>query len=143
MIWSTQPPERRTAADAGLPEHLLAFLASATGYLRARMELAGIEGKEAAVVYGKVFAFLAGAIALLLFGYIFLWIGGIAVIALLTGKHWGWITLGVGVLHLLGTAGCLWFVKNNWGDPVFTETMKEFRKDQEWLSSPQQTARRN
>lgn len=136
MIWSTQPPERRTAADAGLSDHVRAFLSSALGYLRARMELAGLETREAAVVYGKVFALLAAAIGLLLFGYIFLWIGAIAVIALLAGIHWGWITLCVGVLHLAGTGLCLWLVKAGWGKPVFTETIKEFRKDQEWLSNP-------
>jgi len=140
MILRTHPPEEeRTAADAGLPEHLLSLLASATGYLRARLELAGMEGKEAVGAYGKVFAFLAGAILLLLFGYVFLWIGLIAVIAHFAAVHWGWITVAVGLLHLIGTALCLWGAKAKWGKPVFTATLNEFRKDQEWLSSPKET----
>lgn len=140
MIWSTQSPERRTAADTGLPEHLLSLLSSVVAYFSARMELAGLEGKEAAVIYGKIFAFLAIAVGLLLFGYIFLWIGLIVVIAQWVG-YWGWITLGVGVLHLLGTMVCLLLVKAKWGKPVFTETLQEFKKDQEWLNNT--TAKRN
>ena len=143
MIWKTQPPQERTAADTGLPEHLLSLLASAAGYFRARLELAGIEGKEAVVAYGKVLAFVAGAVALLLFGYIFLWIGLVAVIAHYAAVHWGWITLAVGVLHLIGTAGCLWGAKAKWGKPVFTATLHEFRKDQEWLSSPTKSGNRS
>jgi uncharacterized membrane protein YqjE len=136
MFWNTQPPEERTAPEPGLPEHLLSLLASAAGYFRARTELLGIESKEAVVVYGKIFAFVAGAIALLLFGYIFLWIGLIAVIAQFAAIHWGWITLTVGVVHLIGTALCLWIAASKWGQPVFTATLHEFRKDQEWLSHP-------
>jgi uncharacterized membrane protein YqjE len=136
MFWKTQPPEERTAADVGLTDHLLSLLASATGYFSARLELLGIEGKEAVVAYGKVFAFVAGAIALLLFGYVFLWIGLIAVIAHFAAIHWGWITLAVALLHFIGTAGCLLGAKAKWGKPVFTATLNELRKDQEWLSHP-------
>ena len=143
MFWNTQPPHQRTAAEAGLSEHLLSVAASVSGYLGARLELAGIEGKEALAAYGKVAAFLAAAIVLLFFGYIFLWIGVIALVAYLAGAHWGWVTLCVGILHLLGTLGFLWAAKSRWGKPVFQSTLKEFRKDQEWLSTPQQAARQS
>ncbi|MEI6350520.1 MAG: phage holin family protein [Verrucomicrobiota bacterium] len=143
MFAKTHPPQERTAADVGLSEHLLSLAGSFTGYLRARLELAGIEGKEALGAYGKVAAFLIGAIGLLLFGYVFLWIGIIAVIAHYSQVPWGWIVLAVGVLHLLGTIACLWGAKAKWGKPLFPATLNEFRKDQEWLSSPQQTASRS
>ena len=143
MFWKTQPPQERTAADVGLSDHLLSLAGSFTGYLRARLELAGLEGKEALAIYGKVAAFLIGAIGLLLFGYIFLWIGIIALVAYFAQVYWGWIVLAVGILHLFGVAACLWGAKAKWGKPVFPATLNEFRKDQEWLSSPQQIASRS
>jgi len=139
MIWRKQAPEPQTAAEAGLSEHVLSMLASAAGYIRARLELAGLEGKEAVSVYGKVFALVAAAVTLLLFGYIFLWIGLIAVVAYVASVHWGWITVAVGLLHLIGAGACLWGARAGWGKPVFTATLQEFRKDQEWLSSPKET----
>ena len=138
---TTQQPNSPPAAEGGLPEHIQGLLSSVLGYFHARAELAGIEGKEAAVVYGKVFAFLAAAVALLLFGYVFLWIGLVAVIAHLAGVYWGWPTLGVGVLHLLGVVIFGFMAKAKWGQPVFPATLREFKKDQEWLSNPKQTAR--
>jgi uncharacterized membrane protein YqjE len=144
MIWATtHPPRERTAADAGLSEHLLSLGSSLAGYLRARLELAGLEGKEAAVIYGKIAGLVAVALGLLAFGYVFFWIGAIAVIASWANVHWGWITLAIGILHLVGTALCGWAVATMWGKPVFTSTLQEFKKDQEWLSSPKQTASRS
>lgn len=140
MIWPRQSTERQSAPEAGLPEHFAAFLSSALGYASARMELAGIEGKEAVGIYAKVFAMLALAIGLLLFGYIFLWIGVIVIIAQFF-DYWGWITLGVGVAHVVGTLVFLALARSKWGEPVFTQTLQEFKKDQEWLNRT--TARHN
>lgn len=120
--------------ENGLSTHLLAFIASAAGYLRARLELAGIEGREAAALYIKVGALLAAALLLLAFGYAFLWIGVMALIASFLAVHWGWIVLGVGVLHLAAVAACAWGVKILWKTGLFSATLEEFRKDQEWLN---------
>ena len=135
MMGTTPPPNERAATDAGLAGHLVALLASFTGYVRARMELAGIEGKEAAVTCLKVAAFLAVALLFLAFGYAFLWIGLIALIAAVSHLHWGWLVLGIGVLHLLGAAGCVGVMVALWKKPLFSATLEEFRKDQEWLNS--------
>ena len=135
MMGTTQPPKERFATDSGLSGHLIALLASLTGYLRARLELAGMEGKEAAATYLKVAALLLVALLFLAFGYAFLWIGVIGLIASFSHVHWGWLVLAVGVLHLLGVAGCLGMVGRLWKKPVFPATLEEFRKDQEWLNS--------
>ena len=135
MMETMPPPKERSAPDAGLSGHLLAFLASLTGYLRARLELAGMEGKEAAATYFKVAALLLAALLFLAFGYAFLWIGLIGLIAAVSPWHWGWWVLGIGVLHLLAVAGCAGVVARLWKKPVFAATLEEFRKDQEWLHS--------
>ena len=135
MTGTTQPPKERPAADTGLSGHLLALLASLSGYFRARLELAGIEGKEAAATGIKVAVLLGVALLFLAFGYAFLWIGLIALLATVSPLHWGWMVLAVGVLHLLGVVWCMWGVGALWKKPVFPATLEEFRKDQEWLNS--------
>ena len=135
MIGTTPRPQNQSAADAGISAHLLAFFAALAGYFRARMELAGIEGKEAAAIYLKVAVLLVCALGALAFGYAFFWIGLIAGIAAHSHLHWGWLVLGVGVLHLLGAMGCAGAICWFWKKPVFTATLEEFRKDQEWLNS--------
>ena len=135
MTGTTQPPNEQAAGDSGLSGHLLALLASLAGYSRARLELAGIEGKEAVAIYFKVAALLLVALLFLAFGYAFLWIGLIGLIASFSHLHWGWMVLAVGVLHLLGVAGCVVCVCGLWKKPVFAATLEEFRKDQEWLNS--------
>jgi len=135
MIGTTLPPNERSAAEPGLSGHLLALLASLAGYLRARLELAGIEGKDAATIYLKVAVLLVVMMVFLTFGYAFLWIGLIALIAAFSHLHWGWLVLAAGLLHLLGVAGCAWVVGKLWKKPVFAATLEELRKDQEWLNS--------
>jgi len=56
-------------------------------------------------------------------------------------EHWGWITLGVGLAHLVGTLVFLLMARAKWEEPVFTQTLQEFKKDQEWLNRT--TARPN
>jgi len=135
MMGTTLPPNERSAADPGLSGHLLALLASLAGYIRARLELAGIEGKDAAAIYLKVAVLLFVAILFLTFGYAFLWIGLIALIAAFSHLPWGWLVLSAGVIHLLGALGCTLIIWRLWKKPVFAATLEELRKDQEWLNS--------
>lgn len=134
MISTTPPPAPGETAEPGLSSHLLAFLASSLGYFRARVELAGIEGKEAAQVYLKVAALLVACLVLFAFGYAFLWIGAIALIAGALHIHWGWIVLLAALLHFAGVAASVWGVAALWRKKTFTATLEEFRKDQEWLN---------
>ena len=138
MAWNS-PPEEQTADRAGFSEHALDLLSSVLGYLRARFELAGIESKEAVATYGKAAVLVVGALCLAVFGYLFLWIGVVAVVAWLAGVFWGWIALAAGILHFIGAFGLIAAAKAKWGRPVFPVTLQEFRKDQEWLNRPKPT----
>ena len=135
MIGTTSPPNERSAADSGLSRHLLALLASLAGYFRARLELAGIEGKEAAAIYLKAAVLIAVALLLFAFGYAFLWIGLIALIAAVSHLAWGWLVLGAGFLHVVGALAGGWMAVVLCKKPVFGSTVEEFRKDQQWLES--------
>ena len=134
MIGNTPPPQERPADDAGLSTHLLSLLASVAAYLRARLELAGLEGKDAAGQGLKALLFLIAAFGLIAFGYAFLWIGLITLFASLCPSHWGWIVVGVGALHLGAAALFLRGVCSQFKKPFFPATLEEFRKDQEWLN---------
>jgi len=134
MIETTPPPNERPAAEGGLSSHLLSLLASLAGYFRARMELAGIEGKDAAALYIKGAVILVIALGLLAFGYALLWVGIIALFATVFHFHWGWCVVVIGLLHLVGAFLGLLAVLRLWKQPVFTATLEEFRKDQEWLN---------
>jgi len=135
MTDTPQTPQEPPASDAGLTRHLLAMLASLAGYFRARMELAGLEGKDAVGLYVKMALLMGMAIVCLAFGYAFLWIGLVVVVSAVTHWPWGWLVLAAGVLHFLGVAGCLYALRSLWKTPVFTATLDEFRKDEQWLKS--------
>ena len=62
-------PDAETASEAGIIEHIRSLLASVAGYFQARLQLAGVESKEALSHYVKVLALVALALAGLLFGY--------------------------------------------------------------------------
>ena len=142
MNWKS-PPREHAVDGPGLSEHVTGLLSSVLGYLQARCELAGIEGREAVSIYGKAVAFLVAAAGLLVFGYIFLWIGIMALTAWLLGVYWGWVVLGAGILHIIAAVGFAIAAKVKWGKPVFPVTLQELRKDQEWLTRPTQTASRS
>jgi len=118
---------------SGLTASVTALLGSITGYFRARVELAGIEGKEAASIYLRIAILLVAGLLLFAFGYAFLWIGGVALIASVLTFHWGWLVLGAAVLHLVGLAACACVARRLWKKEVFSATLNEFRKDQQWL----------
>jgi len=118
----------------GLFAHLSASLASLLGYFRARAELAALEGQEFLAVLVRAALALGVGCLFLCFGYAFLWIGLIALVAAMFQWPWGWCVLGVGVLHLLATLVCAWLAARWWKKPFFPDTLEEFRKDQQWLN---------
>jgi uncharacterized membrane protein YqjE len=138
---SEQP---RDAARAGFFSDAVEMLAAAWAYLRARFELASIEGREAGVHWLKALALLLGGIVVVVFGYFFFCFAVIFVLAIAFGGSMGaWIgvTFVAALVHFLLGAGLLWKV---WGlvrEPLFPVTIEEFKKDQAWLDA--KTAKRN
>jgi len=125
------------APDDGIVGQAQLLLAAILGYFRARLELAGIEGREAGTHWLKVVSLLVAGLVALVFGWLFLCLGAVFLIALLCGggNAWIWITLAMAVLHLGGGAGLLWAVKAMIAHPVFAATLEEFKKDQQWLEA--------
>ena len=130
--------DRRAAEIAGLWGHVAALLGAKLAYLRARCELAGIEGREAAVHYGIALGLAIGGLVALIFAYAFLVLALVFAIAFACGGGNAWIgvLLGAAFLHLLGAVGLFFVVRMKITQPVFTATRDEFRKDQAWLTTP-------
>jgi uncharacterized membrane protein YqjE len=133
--------DSHAAPQDGIVRQAQLLLAAVLAYFRARLELAGIEGREAGVHWLKIVVLLVAGLGALVFGWLFLCLGVVFLIALLCGggNAWIWITLAMAVLHLAGGAGLFWAVKSMVAHPVFAATIEEFKKDQQWLE--EKTAR--
>ena len=123
--------------DAGFFRHALALISTVLTYGKARFELAGVESKEAALHYAILLALAAGALVVIVFGYFFLCLALIFLIAAaFENEHaWIWVTFGMALLHFGGAGACLWIAKARFGERVFAATMDEFKRDQEWLKT--------
>lgn len=129
--------DARAAQAAGIFGHLSALLAAKLAYMRARLELAGIEGKEAAVHYGVILALAVGGLIALIFGYLFFVIALVFLTAHLIGGEnaWIWVMLGAAVLHFIGAAVLVLVAKSRLGVPMFSASLDELKQDQAWLTS--------
>jgi uncharacterized membrane protein YqjE len=128
------PDDSHAAPEDGIVRQGQLLLAAILSYFRARLELAGIEGREAGTHWFKLVALLVAGLVALVFGWLFLCLGAVFLIALFCGENgWIWITLVMAALHLGGGVGLLWAVKSMIAHPVFAATLEEFKKDQEWL----------
>ena len=129
-------PDRATPLP-GFFEHATAWLGTLLAHLRVRIELAEIEGKEAAVHYGVLLGLAVAGFVFIVFGYLFLCLALVFLIAWACGggNAWIWVLLGASVLHLCAGAGAFFWIKTRLAVPMFSATLDELRKDQEWLTS--------
>ncbi len=133
---SPQTDQPGRSPDGFFP-HGLKLLSALVAYTRARVELAGIEGKEAAGHFATILALAIAALIVFFIGYFFFCLAVVFLLAwaLGEGHSWIWLTLGLALVHIgLGIALCL-TAKSRLHEPVFTDTFNEFKKDQEWLAS--------
>jgi uncharacterized membrane protein YqjE len=129
--------------NEGLNNHLRALAASAAAYFSARLQLAGLESREAAGHYLKILGWLVLALFGFVFGYIFFWLSAVFILHYLLKVEWFWIMLGVAILHFILAAVGIFAAKVKFPKAVFTATIAEFKKDQTWLNTPKATTRPN
>jgi uncharacterized membrane protein YqjE len=123
--------------NPGLFGHASAWLAALLGYLRARLELAGLESREAAIHGAVLLGLVVGALVLLVFGYFFFCFALVFLIAWLCDDDsaWIWVTFGMALLHFGGAVALGLWAKAKLKKPIFPATLDELRKDQQWLTS--------
>ena len=132
-------PDR--APHPGFFEHATAWLGTLLAHLRVRIELAEIEGKEAAVHYGVLLGLAVAGFVFVVFGYLFLCLALVFLIAnAVGGSHaWLWAALAMAGAHFAGVIFLALALKAKLATVVFPMTTAELKKDQEWLDQQKQT----
>ena len=132
-----EPTPDRASSHTSFFEHATVWLGTLLAHLRARLELAGIEGKEAAVHYGVLLGLAVAGFVFSVFGYLFLWLSLVFLVAWACGggDAWIWVLFGASAVHLCGGAGAFFWIKGKLATPMFSATLDELRKDHEWLTS--------
>jgi len=133
----------RPPGDEGLIENLRSLAAWFSAYIGARLQLAGLESKEASWHYLKILLWLFAGLFGVTFGYIFLCIACVFIISVLLNVSWMWISLGAAILHLVLAAIAILVARSQLTKPMFGATIAEFKKDQTWLNTPDQTTRQH
>ena len=120
--------------NEGFIDHIRAVAASAADYVAARLQLAGLESREAAIHYIKILAWLVIAFICLVFGYIFLCLTAVFLLQHFLNVSWTWIMLGAALFHIAIGAVAIFVAKAKFPKAVFPATIAEFKKDQSWLN---------
>jgi len=136
-------PERYPEGNAGFIGHFSALLAAILSYFHARMQLAGMESKEAALHYMMLIVWAGAALVLLFFGYIFFVIGLVFAIAWLfrDPSKWVWVLLAFGIGHFIVAIFCVLVARAKIFVPMFRDTLSELKKDQLWLTRQTQNVK--
>jgi uncharacterized membrane protein YqjE len=130
------PPTDDSRQPGGLFAHLSALVAAKLAYLKARLELAGLEGKDAAIHLAIILGLAVGGLVLVVFGYFFFVLALVFLIALAFGSgSWLYVLLGAALVHFVGAAALVFIAWARLGTPLFPLTLEELRKDQEWLKT--------
>jgi len=120
--------------SSGLLDHLRELCAAGLAYLQARLALAGIEAKEALLHFGIIIGLFIVALTVILFGYLFLCIAVTVLIAQLLNVSPGWVILVLALVHFGLALGSILFAVARLKTAVFSATLAELKKDQQWLS---------
>jgi uncharacterized membrane protein YqjE len=121
----------------GLFSHTASLFGAKLAYVRARLQLAGLEGKEAGIHFAIIVGLVAGALVLGVLGYLFFVIAAVFLVAWLCGggNAWIWVTFAAALGHLIVAVALLFIAKSRLSQPVFAATLAEFKHDQEWLKT--------
>ena len=129
-----QPDQTPEAETEGIVPHLRAFLASCAGYASVRFRLASMEGREASAEVGKVLLLAGGALFIAIFGWLFLCLAVVFLLARAMGEYgWIWASLVMAAVHFAVAVGLGVVLRLRGGKGFFPLTTAEFQKDREWL----------
>lgn len=133
MPGESSPP----AGPRGLVGEILSFCGSVGRHVQSLIELAGLEGREAAALYLRLAVMLGASLVFLILGYVFVLLFVVFALNALFGFAWIWVVLAMAVIHLVVCVICATHVKKHLGSPIFPATAAELRKDFEKLKAVQ------
>ncbi len=136
MAETVLPPsaDERETPQGALPE-VLRFAGTFGRHVQGLVQLASIEGKEAAMVGVRLLALLIASIVLAIFGYVLILLFVAFLLAIVFGVSWLWISLGLALLHFAGLGICAFLVVKSLRSPFFRTTAAELRRDFDALKS--------
>ena len=136
MAETVLPPsaDERETPQGALPE-ALRFAGTFGRHVQGLVQLASIEGKEAAMVGVRLLALLIASVVLAIFGYVLILLFVAFLLAIVFGVYWLWISLGLALLHFVGLAICAFLVVKSLRSPFFRTTAAELRRDFDALKS--------
>jgi uncharacterized membrane protein YqjE len=122
------------ASNQSTSDSFKKWVASFLGYLELRLQLLGLESKEAgfhllvlALLFVGAVVFFAGFLVMLVVFLLYL-------ITLIFHWGWGWSALACGVISLLIAIGAGLTLRFRIIKPLFPTTLAEFKRDREWLT---------
>lgn len=121
--------ESTASGPGGVAPAAMRLLGSLTRHFQALLALAGLEAREAALLYVRLAIVLGAALFFAAFGYVFTLLFVAFALDRLLHVDWMWIALGFAVLHLLAAVIGGLYVKNTCRTPVFRGIAEEIRKD--------------
>jgi uncharacterized membrane protein YqjE len=122
------------ASSQSTSDSVKKWVASFLAYLELRLELLGLESKEAglhllvlALLFVGAVVFFAGFLIMLVVFLLYL-------LTLIFNWGWGWSALACGVVSLLIAVGAGVTLRFRITRPLFPTTLAEFKRDREWLT---------
>ena len=130
MAETVLPPsaDERETPQGAVPE-LLRFAGTFGRHIQGLVQLASLEGKEAAMVGVRLLALLIASVVLAIFGYVLILLFIAFLLAIVFGVSWLWISLGLAVLHFAGLAICAFLAVRSLRSPFFKSTAAELKRD--------------
>jgi uncharacterized membrane protein YqjE len=127
----------------GMAGRARTFLASCAQYASARLRLGAIEGREAVAHGFKLLLIVGAAVVLGAFGWLFVCLGAVFLLAKAFGgaNGWVWAALIMAALHLGGVVALGLALRSKLHKTLFPITTAELKKDQEWLDQQNRTNR--
>jgi uncharacterized membrane protein YqjE len=122
------------ASEQSTSDSVRNWVASFLSYLELRLQLLGLESKEAgfhllvlALLFVGAVVFFAGFLVMLLVFLLYL-------LTLIFHWEWGWSALACGGVSLLLAITAGVFLRFRIVKPLFQTTFAEFKRDREWLT---------
>ena len=136
MAETLLPPsaDERETPQGAVPE-LLRFAGTFGRHIQGLVQLASLEGKDAAMVGVRLLALLIASVVLAIFGYVLVLLFVAFLLAAVFGVSWLWISLGLALLHFAGLAICAFLIVKSLRSPFFKATAAELKRDFDTLKS--------
>jgi uncharacterized membrane protein YqjE len=133
MIRDSDPSPRTPALKLGPGDSIRDLIAFFVRYFELRLQLFGLEAREAGV-HLFVVALLAVSTVICLVGFVAMLIVFLLYLMMrILHWEWGWSALALSAAFFLVSFGAGVIFKFRILKPVFSDTFAEFQKDRKWL----------